>query len=225
MKKLDLTGQRFGRLVVIEEAGRSSDGRVRWLCKCDCGNYTSTPSTKTLRNGTCRSCGCIQEENRLTCRKIEMKGRRFGQLTVIEEGTKTGKETMWVCVCDCGNKVTVNGNSLRQGKTVSCGCHRKTLLVTHGLYQTRLHRIWRGMKQRCSNPNKQHYDRYGGRGIKVCDEWENDFQAFYNWAMSNGYRDDLTIDRIDNDGDYEPSNCQWITQAENTSKAIKNRKK
>ena len=72
---------------------------------------------------------------------------------------------------------------------------------------------------------KQHYDRYGGRGIKVCDEWENDFQAFYNWAMSNGYRDDLTIDRIDNDGDYEPSNCQWITQAENTSKAIRNRKK
>jgi hypothetical protein len=80
------------------------------------------------------------------------------------------------------------------------------------------------MKQRCVNPNKQHYEHYGGRGITVCDEWREDFQTFYDWAMANGYSDDLTIDRIDNDGDYEPSNCQWITQAENTRKARNDKK-
>lgn len=224
MIKLDLSGQRFGKLVVIREAGRATDGRVRWLCKCDCGNMTSTPSTKTLRNGKCRSCGCIQEENRISCRKIEMKGLRFGRLVVIMQVGNSSKNTMWLCRCDCGNTVTVNGNSLRRGATVSCGCRRKTQLITHGLSNTRLNSIWRGMKQRCVNPNKQHYERYGGRGITVCEEWNEDFQTFYDWAMANGYSDDLTIDRIDNDGDYEPSNCQWITQAENTRKARNDKK-
>lgn len=159
MKKLDLTGQRFGRLVVIEEAGHSSDGRVRWLCKCDCGNYTSTPSTKTLRNGTCRSCGCIEKE--------------------------------------------------RPNKR------------THGKSSTKLFHVWNGMKQRCYNPNNRSYKTYGSRGIKVCDEWRDDFMAFHDWAIANGYEEGLTIDRIDNDGDYEPNNCRWITRQENVSKMRK----
>lgn len=97
---------------------------------------------------------------------------------------------------------------------MSCGCKKATVppYKTHGKSKTRLHSIWRGMKQRCNNPNREAYKDYGGRGIAICDEWKDNFEAFYEWAMANGYSDDLEIDRRDNDGDYEPSNCQWVTR-------------
>lgn len=150
-------------------------------------------------------------------------GQRFGRLTVVSREPSrrnaSGRSVVvWKCLCDCGNVTYVDATHLRGRFTKSCGCWKqevtKTRSVTHGLSGTRLSRIWRGMKTRCYDQNHDNYKHYGGRGIAVCAEWKDDFQTFYNWAMANGYRDDLTIDRINNDGNYEPSNCRWATAKE-----------
>ena len=153
-KRNDLTGQRFGRLVVIEESPVRKRGAIHWVCKCDCGNITRPLRGDQLTTGNTRSCGCLHNED-------------FSR--------------------------------------------RNT---THGLHKTRLYGTYQGMKQRCFNPNDCNYKRYGARGITVCEEWRNDFKAFYDWAIANGYRDDLSIDRIDVNGNYEPSNCRWATMKE-----------
>ena len=135
----------------------------------------------------------------------DLTGQRFGRLTVLER-----TELKWLCKCDCGNKKIVAGGHLVSGDTKSCGCLR----IKHGMRNTRLYSIWHGMKERCYNTKHKFYKHYGGRGIKVCEEWKNDFQTFADWALSHGYADNLTIDRIDVNGNYEPSNCQWATNAE-----------
>lgn len=163
----------------------------------------------------------------------DLAGLRFGRLTVIRK-SEFVKNTnrLWECLCDCGNVVYVRADGLRRGTTRSCGClarelsseaakksgaarrrHGQCVKNEEGKRQ-RIYSIWNRMKDRCNNPKSDRYSFYGGRGIKVCDEWNNDFAVFFEWAIASGYRDDLTIDRIETDGNYEPGNCRWVTVKE-----------
>lgn len=153
--------------------------------------------------------------------KIKMIGKRFGRLIVIRENGKAKNGSlMYLCECDCGNFITVRGISLRNGDCKSCGCLRKEISSkgnsTHGHSNERLFNVWRCMIRRCYDVNHSSYHRYGGRGIKICDNWLNNYESFKNFMLDNGYPEDAgsyeySIDRLNNDGNYEPSNCRVVT--------------
>jgi hypothetical protein len=156
---------------------------------------------------------------------IDLTGKKFNRLTVVERvndyiSPNGFRSTQWKCICECGNEVIVSTSHLRSGHTKSCGCYGREvcvqngLKIKHGLKESRVYRIWSCMKNRCYNQKDDNYKYYGGRGITVCDEWKDDFQTFYDWSMSHGYTDNLTIDRINVNGNYEPSNCRWATHSE-----------
>ena len=157
----------------------------------------------------------------------DLTGQRFGRLTVLERAGSKRSGATWLCICDCGETKIVESHNLVSGNTKSCGCYMRQRQSesnkTHGRSGTRLHRIWKAMHTRCYNEKFFAFKHYGGRGIRICDEWLQDFPAFERWAVSHGYRDDLTIDRIDANGNYCPDNCRWVTMAEqNQNKRVAN---
>lgn len=151
-------------------------------------------------------------------RLINLTNKKFGRLTVIRRVEKISSSPSWFCKCECGIEKVIRGDHLRYGKIRSCGCFEienrtRGANVKHNGSKTRLYEIWSGMHKRCNNKNSHAFPNYGGRGITICNEW-SDFSVFRNWALANGYSDDLSIDRINVNGNYEPSNCQWATDKE-----------
>lgn len=219
----DLTGQKFNSFTVIE-LDEIKNGRSKWKCKCECGEIRSIYGTNLTR-GLSKSCGCKKSQYLKIANTDDISGKKFGKLLVIKISPTEHGDAYFECLCDCGNKKIVRGVDLKRGSVKSCGCLRDNFVPknkTHGMSKTRLFRIWAGMRQRCENPNNQKYNIYGGRGIKVCQEWQ-EFIPFMEWAYDNGYKDNLTIDRVDSNGNYEPSNCRWSSlkkQANNTRSTI-----
>ena len=141
-----------------------------------------------------------------------MVGEKFGRLTVIQRSNSN--KYYFICLCECGNEKEIRKNHLMQGRTKSCGCLNRENHIKHNLYKHPLYRIWSGIKTRCYNKNNKDYKNYGARNIKICEEWLNDPKVFIKWALKNGYKKELSIDRINNNGDYEPNNCKWSTAKE-----------
>lgn len=213
-KFIDLSGQRFGKLIVLSRAKSNGRWQTYWKCQCDCGNTTIVRGSH-LKDGRTKSCGCLGG------RLIDITGQTFGTLQALKkiDGTHTSP-TKWLCRCTvCGETYEVASYNLRHGKANPCPCSKKQLsgkdspTYIHGDSHSRLHNIWTGMLNRCRNPNVSRYECYGGRGISVCPEW-HEYLSFKEWALTHGYSQDLSIDRIDVNGNYEPSNCRWITMKE-----------
>ena len=215
---MDLTGQKYGRLTVIEKAIPHITPKGRkiymWKCICDCGNETVV-STSGLRGKQVQSCGCLQRERVHEAIFDDISGKRFGRLVAVSPMNK-GKIFYWKCKCDCGNTAEVLPQHLKRGLIKSCGCLRTDVSAQknkkHGMSKTRIYKEWKGIKERCFNKNSNAFKNYGERGITVCTEWlgENGFENFYKWAFSNGYSDGLTIERKNVNGNYCPENCCWI---------------
>lgn len=219
MKKLNLVGRRFGRLVVLDEADKTTAGKVRFRCRCRCGN-TNVVVGSLLKRGDTRSCGCLHDELAGKRSRKNLAGRQFGRLTVLEDVGRTRlHQVIWRCRCSCGNHRLAVTHNLLSGNTRSCGCLAKTNRLTHG--HAREHRSptyvsWCGMLSRCTNRNHSQWKHYGGANpaVKVCDRWNPATGgSFENFLQDMDERPKgTTLGRFGDAGDYEKSNCEWQTK-------------
>ena len=194
----------------LKEKGRTQS--PKYECKCLLCGKIFVADIYSIKNRKNKNCGCEKM-------KYNLKGKRFGSLTAINPLCKNAHgEMIWECLCDCGTICQKTSYALRHNDKISCpNCRNKKISEKNRKYiieNKRIKEAYVNMKTRCYNPKSLSYKTYGARGITVCDEWKKSYSAFQAWALSNGYSDDLTIDRINNDGNYEPSNCRWVSRTE-----------
>jgi hypothetical protein len=191
----------FGDWTLLE---RINGRNARYLCRCSCGELRII-LWSSLKSGDSTSCGC-KTRQQINQRLV---GKTFGGITVLANvGRYKGKQSIWLCRCHCGKEFTHRYPS----KTKSCGCTRYNSATKHGLHKHPLYQIWAAMKNRCLNPHNSRAHRYSARGINICQEWM-DFTEFYSFALNHGWEKGLMIDRINNDGGYEPDNIRFVTPA------------
>ena len=213
---IDLTGKTFGRLTVIRRDGSDKDGKAVWHCVCTCGTEKGVRG-KHLRSGAVTSCGCFSSESLGERRRMDIAGEKYGRLTAVgPTNLRANGCVLWDFTCDCGGTLQAQASSVKSGNTKSCGCLQPEIMqvqsTVHGMMETLSYQVWANMKSRCTNPNNTSYASYGGRGISVCPEWLESFEAFF---ADMGERPiGKTLGRSDNDGGYEPTNCAWETNDE-----------
>lgn len=231
---INLAGQKFGRLTVLDLAGKTRYGNYLWRVACDCGTELSVASSH-LRDGHSKSCGCSRKAKPKPLRLVpalgrsrDLTGQQVGRLLVLWAAGRKGRGLHWACSCSCGQTTIVHGIMLRGGRTRSCGCYQRELArkraTTHGGSGTPEFSSWSSMFQRCTNPQASGYMYYGGRGITICERW-NDFA---NFLADLGPRPDGTsLDRINNNDGYHPANCRWATplQQQNNRRPYRKRQK
>jgi hypothetical protein len=227
----DITGNVYGDLTVLAFAGVDKGHNALFFCKCVCGK-TITTAGQRLTNGATVSCGCIKTRGR-----YDLIGKKFANLEVLNiDHIDKWNMAHYLCRCDCGKETIVGSNKLKSGHTRSCGCLKREAALkgsiaavavnaTHRASHSHLYGVWKQMRARCYHKPTRFYDNYGGRGIRVCDEWRYSFETFRDWAITHGYKDNvgLSIDRIDVNGNYEPFNCRWATRIEQQRNLRNNR--